>query len=138
MTDNLPPRTIPAPTISLETKTFWEGLNEGKLLIKRCGTCDTPHYFPRGLCPHCGSADTRWEQVSGKGEVYSLSVTRRGPGAPYVLAYVTLDEGVSLLTNIVDCRPDDLAIGQLVHFAPVKSENGQALPSFAPVARRPS
>lgn len=133
MSDSLPTRTIPAPVISLETKTFWEGLNEGKLLIKRSGACAQPHYFPRGLCPHCGSADTRWEQSGGKGVIYSLSVTRRGPGAPYVLAYVTLDEGVSLLTNIVQCRPDDLAIGQPVRLASVSSENGQALPAFAPV-----
>ncbi len=82
------------------------------------------------MCPFCLSADTRWEESSGQGVIYSLSTMRRGAGAPYTLAYVTLDEGVSMLTNIVSDNHDSLAIGQRVTAEPVPSEGGQVVPMF--------
>lgn len=132
MTDQTAPRKIAPPPVGIETKEFWDALSDNRLLIKRCGACSKPHYFPRGLCPFCLSADTHWEQASGDGEIYSLSTMRRGAGAPYTLAYVTLDEGVSMLTNIVTADHDSLAIGQRVTLEAVPSESGQVVPMFRP------
>ena len=125
-------RTLPAPEVSPETQAFWDAAADGKLLIKRCGACGEPHYYPRPLCPFCLSAETRWEETAGAGTIYSLSTMRRGKDAPFTLAYVTLDEGPAVLTNIATPDHDALAIGQRVrvHFAP--SEGGAPYPMFAP------
>ncbi|MBN8814354.1 MAG: OB-fold domain-containing protein [Sphingomonas sp.] len=125
-------RKIASPSVGPETEKFWAALMDGILLLKRCRRCDEVHYFPRGRCPFCLSDETVWEESSGKGVVYSVSIMRRGAGAPYALAYVTLDEGVSMLTNIVDYGSNEPAIGQPVRLAPIASENGQLVPAFTP------
>lgn len=124
-------RPLPAPEPNVETQPFWDAAAEGKLLIKRCGACDEPHYYPRALCPFCLSADTRWEEAAGTGVVYSLSTMRRGKDAPYTLAYVTLDEGPAVLTNLAG-DPDALAIGQRVRVSFAATEGGPPVPQFAP------
>ena len=125
-------RTLPVPEIGPETQAFWDAAAEGKLLIKRCGACGEPHYYPRALCPFCLSADTRWEETAGTGTIYSLSTMRRGKDAPFTLAYVTLDEGPAVLTNIATSDHDALAIGQRVRVRFEPSEGGAPYPMFAP------
>lgn len=130
-------RKLPAPQPNPETQAFWDGLGEGVLRIKTCEACDKAHYYPRHICPHCGSAETRWLDTRGEGEIYSLSVMRRGDGAPFAVAYVTLDEGPALLTNLVADDLDALAIGQRVRLAPQASDaeaigDGPSLPFFTP------
>jgi len=128
-------RKLPAPQPNPETQAFWDGLGEGVLRIKTCEVCNKAHYYPRHICPHCGSAKTRWLDTRGAGEIYSLSVMRRGEGAPFAVAYVTLDEGPALLTNLVADDLDALAIGQRVKLAPHASDadtigDGPSLPFF--------
>ena len=86
-------RKIPAPEANPETRPFWEAATAGRLLIGKCKSCGKPHYYPRAICPLCGSDATEWVPASGRGAVYSYSVMRRVP-VPYALAYVTLEEGV--------------------------------------------
>ena len=124
-------RALPAPEPNVETQPFWDAAAEGKLLIKRCGACGEPHYYPRALCPFCLSADTSWEETAGTGTVYSLSTMRRGKDAPYTLAYVTLDEGPAVLTNLAG-DPDALAIGQRVRVTFTPTDGGPPVPMFAP------
>src|ERR1700733_992408 len=92
-------RAIPAPPQNLESKPFWDAAAEGRFLIKRCTACGQPHWYPRTRCPFCFSADTVWEESPGQGVIYTWTVMRRGAPQPYAIGYVTLDEGVSLLTN---------------------------------------
>ena len=125
-------RTYPAPEISVESERFWDAAADGKLLIKRCSACGEPHYYPRALCPFCLSADTHWQEASGAGTIYSLSTMRRGKDAPYTLAYVTLDEGAAVLTNIATEDHDALAIGQRVRVRFAESDGGAPYPMFAP------
>lgn len=125
-------RKLPAPEVSPETQPFWDAAAQGTLLIKRCGACGEPHYYPRALCPFCLSADTRWEEAAGTATIYSLSTMRRGANAPYTLAYVTLDEGPAVLTNIASDDPDALAIGQRVRVRFSPSDGGAPYPMFAP------
>src|SRR5215468_583429 len=106
-------RTIPAPPANQETKAFWEGAAQGKLLLKKCGACGQLHYYPRAVCPFCLSDATEWQQAAGTGTIYSYSVMRRAE-IPYAIAYVTLDEGVTMMTNLVDCDFDQIRIGQRV------------------------
>ena len=106
-------RRIPAPAVTPETKPFWDAAAAGRLVIKQCTACGQPHRYPRSICPFCGSDATEWRPASGLGTIYTYSVMRRVP-EPYAIAYVTLDEGVTMLTNIVDCDFDTLKIGQAV------------------------
>ena len=124
-------RKLPAPAVSPETEAFWKATGEGKLLLKRCKACGKAHYFPRTICPLCFSADTEWTQASGEGTIYSYSVMRRAP-QPYAIAYVTLKEGPSMMTNIVDCDLDSIRIGQKVKVVFKPTDGGAPLPMFAP------
>ena len=125
-------RKIPAPETNPETKPFWEAAAQGRLLIKKCLACGRVHFYPRAICPFCGSDKTEWVTASGRGTVYSYSVMRRVP-VPYALAYVTLEEGVSMMTNIVDCDLDAIRIGQRVTVAFKPSEGGPPVPMFRPM-----
>jgi uncharacterized OB-fold protein len=124
-------RKYPAPEPNPETKRFWEAAAQDQLLIKKCGACGEVHYYPRALCPFCGSDRTDWQPASGRGTVYSWSVMRRAE-TPYAIAYVTLDEGVTMMTNIVDCDLDGIRIGQAVRVVFKPTEGGPPLPAFTP------
>lgn len=128
---NTTERTYPDPDINLETAQYWKAANEGTLLLKRCRACSRVHFYPRAVCPRCLSSDTEWVEASGKGTIYSYSVMRRVP-VPYAIAYVTLEEGVTMMSNIVDCDLDSVAIGQEVEVVFGKTEGGQGLPLFRP------
>jgi uncharacterized OB-fold protein len=124
-------RTIPAPESSPETKAFWEGAAQGKLLIKKCRACGQTHYYPRALCPFCFSDATEWQAAAGTGTLYSYSVMRRAE-VPYAIAYVTLDEGPTMMTNLVDCDFDALRIGQRVKLTFTPTDGGPPVPTFTP------
>ena len=130
----------PAPFVNTEIKPFWDATVEGRLLLPRCQDCQAVIWFPRPFCPECASTRVDWFQASGRGTVYSYTVNRRG-GADlpeyrnagvYVLAYVELEEGPRLMTNIVDCDPDSVRIGQPVEVVFHDTGQGTALPRFRP------
>jgi len=124
-------RTYSDPDINMETTVYWESAKNGKLLVKTCKACGKLHYYPRTICPHCLSSDTDWVEASGKGTIYTYSVMRRTE-TPYVIAYVTLEEGVTMLSNIVECDVDGVAVGQTVEVVFRDTEGGHSLPVFRP------
>jgi uncharacterized OB-fold protein len=81
------------------------------------------------LCPFC-FGDSELEEASGRGAIYTFSVTYRGGPEPYAIGYVELEEGPRLLTNFVDCALDALTIGAAVHLVWSPAEEGQAAPTF--------
>ena len=109
---------------------YFEAVAEGRLLLKRCGDCSKPHYYPRPICPFCMSDNTEWLEASGNGEIYAWSVQRRAD-PPYAIAYVTLAEGPTIMTSIVDCDLDALAIGQKVALR-FEVREGRQVPVFQP------
>ncbi|KQW22624.1 DNA-binding protein [Afipia sp. Root123D2] len=123
---------FPAPTANPETAQFWDAAKQGKFLIMRCTACNEPHYFPRSICPFCGSDKTVWEESKGEGVIYSYSLMRKSANGPYAIGYVTLDEGPSLVTNFVDCDLSSLKIGQRVKVV-FKPTDGAPLPFFTPI-----
>ena len=125
-------RKIPAPPSNPEVQPFFDAAAQGKLLVKRCTACGESHHYPRAICPFCGSDKTEWKEASGRGVIYSWSVLRRAQ-PPYALAYVTLAEGPTMMTNIVDCDLDKIAIGQQVKVV-FKPTDGAPLPFFTPVS----
>ena len=136
----------PVPTVTLETQPYWDATAEGRLVLPRCDACDTVIWYPRRFCPACGSSNVSWIDASGRGAIYSFTVVRKGGGQyreadPFVVAYVELDEGPRMMTNIVDCDPASLTIGDRVEvvFHPTSAGAGDggaigsALPRFRPV-----
>ena len=125
-------RSIPAPLTNPETEPFWAAAREGKFLIRACTDCGKAHWYPRAICPHCCSEKTEWREGSGRGTIYSVSVMKRAPEV-YAVAYVTLEEGPTMMTNIVDCDFDTVAIGQKVTITwrPTK-DDGPPYPQFKP------
>jgi uncharacterized OB-fold protein len=121
----------PTPQGNPETKPFWDAASQGEFLIKRCTACGEPHFYPRTHCPFCFSDKTEWVEASGQGTIYTYSVMRRA-AIPYAIAYVTLAEGPTMMTNIVDCDLDSIKIGQAVRLVFKPSEGGAPVPMFTP------
>jgi len=122
------PKNVAVADRALEP--FWAAAREGRLLLKRCQDCGKLHYYPRAQCPFCLSDRGEWVEASGAGTIYSWSVERRAQ-PPYAIAFVTLAEGPTLLTNIVDCDLDGLAIGQPVVLR-FEERDGAPTPVFRP------
>ena len=125
-------RKLSPPPINPGDERFFDAAAQGKLLIKRCADCREFHFYPRPLCPFCFSERTEWVEAKGTGSIYTFSVTRRAGPIPYAIAYVTLDEGVTMMTNIVDCDLDAIRIGQRVRVVFKPTEGGPPVPMFAP------
>ena len=127
-------RTLPPVTATAEP--YWEGCREGELRLQRCTRCERFQFYPRIVCSHCGHDELQWEPVSGRGRVASFTVVRRGISpaytAPYVVALIDLEEGPRMMSEVVDCDPDSVAVGAsvAVRFEPWGAE--QELPVFAP------
>lgn len=125
-------RVLTAPATNTENQPYWEAAQEQRLLIKQCQDCGRPHFYPRAICPHCFSDNTHWKDSQGLGEIYSFSVMRRVP-RPYAIAYVTLDEGVTMMSAIVDCDLDRLYIGQRVKAVFCPSDSTITVPAFTTI-----
>jgi len=122
---------MPSPGSGPDNEAFIAGAREGRLLLRHCDDCGKTHWYPRAVCPHCLSSNTQWKPASGRGTVYSHSTMQRVE-PPYTLAYVTLDEGPTLLTNLVDAGPEGWRIGMPVQVRFVPTDDGTPMPVFAP------
>jgi len=124
-------RKITPPVVNAESKVFWDAARAGRFLVPFCSACGKAHWYPRAICPFCASDRIEWRAASGKGTIYTFSVMRRAKD-PYAIAHVTLAEGPTMLTNIVDCDFDQLRIGQPVTLVFRETENGPPAPMFTP------
>jgi uncharacterized OB-fold protein len=110
---------------------FWDAARVGRLELQRCADCATLRYPVSDICPSCLSLASTWERVSGDGEVYSFGVFRHQYKhdwpTPYTVALIRLDEGPTLISNVVGCAPEDVRVGMPVS---VVFEDG--IPKFAP------
>ncbi|MCL6476949.1 MAG: Zn-ribbon domain-containing OB-fold protein [Peptococcaceae bacterium] len=110
----------PLPAPQKWTMEFWKGTKENKLLLKRCKECGHIDFPPYLYCTECMSMEHEWIESSKRGTVYSFSTTYLGAppsfvnDQPYTLIFVDLEEGVRMLSRIVDCKPEDVKIGMEV------------------------
>ena len=97
----------PLPYASWETRGWWEGAGRGELVLQRCTSCGLVQHKPRAICVKCLTPTIEHFVASGTGTVHTFTVTHQNMAPPfnaqlpYVLAYVELDEGPRVLTNIV-------------------------------------
>lgn len=137
MSEAVPGKAIPVPTP--ETQPFYDGCAAGELRIQRCTDCAQPYFYPRPVCPHCGSFNVEWFTASGDATLYSYVINHRpAPGfeaeAPYAIAVVQLAEGPRMMTNIVDCDPADLRVGMDLEVTFRQETDEVTLPVFRPAA----
>lgn len=126
----------PPRVLGLYDVPFWDQINEhGEMRLQSCSQCGTMRYPPGPVCPECLSPDHQWEAVSGRGELLSWIVFRRQYlpeyPAPYNVIAVRLDEGPTIISNLVgDPEEDALLIGRAVRLVLVRMDDGITLPRF--------
>jgi uncharacterized OB-fold protein len=119
------------------SKRHWDATREKKLLIQFDTKTGRPQFFPHPVSIYSGRRTLEWREVSGKGSVFSFTIARRAREPfrghePFLIALVTLEEGVNVMANMVNCRLDEIAIGLRVkpYWAPLS--NGTHLLMFEP------
>jgi uncharacterized protein len=126
----------PKPTIYPETRFYWDGAKNGKLLLNSCTSCSKAYFPPRPFCPNCGSRDVTVIEASGRGRLYSYIINHLpAPGyePPFTVAVVMLDEGVKMVSNIVDCPAEPEALTLDMPLEVTFEQRGDiAVPQFKP------
>ncbi len=126
------------PQPSLETEVYWQGCREHRLLIQKCTICSQFQFYPRIMCSHCMSKDMEWTQASGRGKVASYTIIHRAISkayqdeVPYVVALVELEEGPTMMSNIIHCDPQEVAIGMEVEVKFEEWSENVTIPKFLP------
>lgn len=127
----------PVPDVTPESRAYWAAAAEGRLLLSECDDCGLVYHYPRALCPDCFSENVDWREATGTGEVYSYSTARTMSGwpdddLPLVVAYVELDEGPRVMTNVT-ADPETVEVGTRVAVRYVDTEEEDvAIPVFRP------
>lgn len=135
----MPKGTRPVPQPTPETQHFWDGTREGELRLQRCDACAHVYFPPRPFCPKCSSRDVSVFRASGRGKLASYIINERGHPAwdgPYSIALVELDEGVRMMSNVVDCpqTPEALVLDMPLEVKFERLTDEITLPLFRPVA----
>lgn len=126
----------PAPIKQDFSKPFWDGAAEGKLMLQYCPDSKQYQFYPRPVSVRTGKRTLEWREASGRGTVYSFTVTYRSPIPvkgikPYVVALVELEEGVRIMANLIGAAPEEAKIGMQVKLAWVKAGEDN-FPAFEP------
>ena len=136
----------PVPVPDDESRPFFDGALEGKLMLRRCRACGTFMWPVGGViatplrprCVECFSGDLEWAPASGKGTLYSFVLMHQvydpafAGEVPYNIAMVELEEGVRMTTNVVDCANEELEIGMPLEVTFAQLSEHVALPKFRP------
>lgn len=131
----------PLPEINPWSIAFWDGAKQHRLLIQECKDCGEKIFYPRKMCPQCWSQRLSWAEASGRGKIFSYSVTLTGveekfvEDLPFVLALVDLEEGVRMMTNIVNCPPENVSIGMDVEVVFEDVTEDISIPKWQPTEK---
>ncbi len=129
----------PLPVITQDSRPFWEGCQQGKLLLQYCDACQRYQFYPRLFCMQCGSGSLRWVEASGRGVIYSYTIIHQNKSpefvgdTPYNVAIIQLEEGPRLLSNIVNSSLADLRVDLPVTVVFDAVSDTITLPRFRPL-----
>lgn len=128
---------VPRPQTAWENVGFWEGIQRHELVFQKCRDCGMWVHPPRPMCPRCRSLEKEWVPSSGKGTIHSVVTYRESPDpafkVPFSVVLVELEEGVKLVSNMVDIKPEDIQIGMSVEVVFEEVQEGLTLPKFRKV-----
>jgi len=128
---------FPHPTP--ETEAYWDACRKHELLLQRCSQCSEFQFYPRIICTGCASDDLEWVVAGGQGKILTFTIVRRAVSeayaadVPYVVALIELDEGPTMMSNIVQCDPETLKIGDPVQVIFQDWSEEISIPQFRPV-----
>ena len=130
-----PARPVPQQGVYVDSKPFWDGIAQGKLVLQYCTVAKRFQHYPKPVSGFSGRRTLEWREVAGTGTIYACTVVRiAGPGVegriPLCVATVELDEGVRIIANVLNCVPADLAIGKRVKLAVDHLTPEQPYPAF--------
>ncbi len=125
----------PAPRVTPQTAAYWKAAHIGELLLGACAECGKLCHPPQSVCPFCWSSNVATRSASGRGRlnaftlVYQSAVPAFRERLPYAIAYVELDEGLYMLSNLINCDPDKITVGMALKavFEPLNEEAGAIL-----------
>lgn len=133
----MPDAKKPLPIVTSSDRPFWEGAKRRDLMAYKCMTCGT-FYYPAVHCTRCGRPDMQWVKVSGKGSIYSFVIyyqvyhpAWKGE-IPYNVAWIRLEEGPLLVSQVVGCKNEELRVGMPVEVVFDDVDEKIALPKFRP------
>lgn len=130
-------KIIPTPTV--ETRKYWDACQQEKIIIQQCKECEHVQFYPRLMCTKCSSREVGWIESSGLARVITYTIVHRPilpayqQEAPYILAVVQLEEGPTMMTNIVNCIHDSIKCGLEVKVIFQNWANGFLVPVFEPL-----
>ena len=131
----------PLPAPDEDTKPFWDGCRDHKLLVQQCKACAKHRWPPRGLCPACHSWTFDWVGLPGTGTVYSYVIVHHSQNPafaediPYTVAEILVDakDQIRITSNIVGCPPEKVYVGMPVQVVFEDVADEITLPKFRPV-----
>ena len=126
----------PLPELDGYTGEFYGFCSRGELHFQRCDDCGAWRHVPREICAECSSWSWQWQRSSGRGHVFTWTVVALplhpafAASTPYAPVVIELEEGVRLLSEVVDCPPDELEIGMPVEVVFETATAEVTLPKF--------
>lgn len=130
------PSARPIPEVSPALAPYFAAARAGRLVVQRCTGCSALRFPPRELCSACLATEATWQEVSGRGEIFSYYVMHQvyhqgfAAEVPYAVVVVKLEEGPKLTSNVVDCPLDEIAIGMPVEVVFEELSPEVTLPKF--------
>jgi uncharacterized OB-fold protein len=114
---------MPQPLADNATVPFWKAAAEHRFVVETCSDCAQMRLPAAPVCSGCRSESSEWEQISGKGELYTYTIVHRPIAAdmkvPFIVAVVDLEgaDGVRFITNLVETEVEELEIGMPLEVA---------------------
>ncbi len=137
---------LPLPEVTDQTRPFWDAARKGRLVMQKCPHCGAVSFPPKPWCVDCGSRDIEWSEVGPGGTVYSFTVSRSvamnypdwQEQLPVVMCLIDVDGGARMYAQVVECAPDDIAIGTRVAVVFAALGEGMKIPKFQPAGASPA
>ncbi len=122
------------PIENYDNEHYWQGLRDGKLLIQKCSNCGTLRHPPQPMCEQCQSLEWTTIESEGKGTIYTYTVMHYPEIPPFdypnPIVLVELNEGVRIVSQLIDADPEQIAIGLPVEMEIKEVQEGMSLPLF--------
>ncbi len=118
---------------------FWDKCQDGTLYFQRCSSCNVWRFLPRYTCAKCGSFEFEWTPSTGRGSIFSWTVTHQAfhpafaADVPYAAIVVELEEGVRMASRMINCSPDVITLDMPMEVCFERIADDFILPCFQPV-----